>query len=214
MRLPSNKAVAIAAVVLLAQAGAYYTVSAKEAIPEITPWSEFPSRIGNWRALTDMAMDDAVIAELQPDDYLNRNYASRSGRVLNLFIGYFSSRRDGRAPHSPEWCLPGAGWKSLSTRVVQIEDAGGGEIPANEYVVEKSGQRYVVVYWYHQGQKAIASELGAQLYAIPDMVLHGRTDTSLVRIITPSSGDDVADAREAGFAFAREAYPLIREHIR
>ena len=213
MKLPKNKTIAIAILVLLAQAGAYYTVSAKEVIPQIAPWNEFPSRIGNWQALNDMAMDDAAIAELQPDDYLNRNYASRSGRVLNLFIGYFGSRRDGRAPHSPEWCLPGAGWKSLSTRVVQI-DVAGGPIPANEYVVEKSGERYVVVYWYHQGQKAIASEWGAQLYAIPDMVLHGRTDTSLVRIITPSPGDDVADAREAGFAFAREAYPLIREHIR
>ena len=214
MKLLKNKSAAIAIVILLAQAGAYYTISAKEVIPKIVPWAEFPSRVGAWQALTDMPMDDAVIAELQPDDYLNRNYGSPSGRVLNLFIGYFSSRRDGRAPHSPEWCLPGAGWKSLSTRVVQIDLPEGGRIPANEYVVEKAGQKVVVVYWYHQGQKAIASELGAQLYAIPDMVLHGRTDTSLVRIITPSPADDVTDARDTGFAFAREAYPLIREHIR
>ncbi len=214
MKLLKNKSAAIAIVILLAQAGAYYTISAKEVIPKIVPWAEFPSRVGAWQALTDMPMDDAVIAELQPDDYLNRNYGSPSGRVLNLFIGYFSSRRDGRAPHSPEWCLPGAGWKSLSTRVVQIDLPEGGRIPANEYVVEKAGQKVVVVYWYHQGQKAIASELGAQLYAIPDMVLHGRTDTSLVRIITPSSTEDVSAAREAGFEFAREAYPLIREHIR
>jgi EpsI family protein len=212
--MPKNKTVAIAIVVLLAQAGAYYTLSAKEVIPQIAPWSEFPARVGDWHALYDMPMDDAVISELQPDDYLNRNYVSRSGRVLNLFVGYFSSRRDGRAPHSPEWCLPGAGWKSLSTRVVQIGVDGGGRIPANEYVVEKNGQRCVVVYWYHQGQKPIASELGAQLYAIPDMVLHGRTDTSLVRIIAPSPTEDVTDARDTGFAFARDAYPLIREHIR
>jgi len=214
MKLPKNKSVAIAILILLAQAGAYYTLSAKEVVPQILPWSEFPSRVGAWHALTDMAMDDAVIAELKPDDYLNRNYGSPSGRVLNLFVGYFSSRRDGRAPHSPEWCLPGAGWKSLSTRVVQIDLPAGGRIPANEYVVEKTGQRCVVIYWYHQGHKAIASELGAQLYAIPDMVMHGRTDTSLVRIITPFAMDDVAEAREAGFEFARQAYPLIREHIR
>jgi len=214
MRLPNhNGAAAIVILVLLAQAGAYYAVSAKEVIPHIAPWSDFPAWVGDWRALNDTPMDDAVIAELRPDDYLNRNYVSPSGRVLNLFVGYFSSRRDGRAPHSPEWCLPGAGWKSLSTRVVEIELAGGNRIPANEYVVEKTGQRCVVVYWYHQGQKAIASELGAQLYAIPDMVLHGRTDTSLVRVITQSQTDDVIGAREAGFDFAREAYPLIREHI-
>lgn len=208
MTRPNNKTITIAILVLVGQAGAYYTVSAREVIPHILPWSEFPSRVGDWRVLNDGAIEDGVIAELKPDDYLNRNYVSQSGRVLNLFVGYFSSRRDGRAPHSPEWCLPGTGWKSLSTRVVEVNLAGGGSIPANEYVVEKSGQRCVVIYWYHQGQKAIASEVGAQLYAIPDMVLHGRTDTSLVRIVTG------ADAREAGFEFAREAYPLIRAHIR
>ena len=101
MKLPKNKSVAVAILILLAQAGAYYTVSAKEVVPQILPWSEFPSRVGAWRALADMAMDDAVIAELKPDDYLNRNYGSPSGRALNLFVGYFSSRRDGRAPHSP-----------------------------------------------------------------------------------------------------------------
>jgi EpsI family protein len=214
MKAPNSRTISIAIVVLLAQAGAYYTISAKEVVPRISPWNEFPSRLGEWRIMKDLPVDDSVLAELQPDDYLNRNYISPLRRPLNLFVGYFSSRRDGRAPHSPEWCLPGAGWKSLSTRVVRIDLPDGGSIPANEYVVEKSGQHNLVIYWYHQGRKPIASELGAQLYAIPDMMLHGRTDTSLVRIITPAIDENVAEARNAGFEFAREAYPQIRDHIR
>src|SRR6185437_7275819 len=193
----------------------YYTGSGKEVIPPVAPWSQFPSTMGDWQSGGDVAIEEAVLDQLKPDDYVNRIYTSKAALPeTSFFIGYFNSRRNGRAPHSPEWCLPGAGWKSLSTRVVQIDVPAGGRIPANEYVVEKTGRRCVVIYWYHQGQKAIASELAAQLYAIPDMVMHGRTDTSLVRIVTPFATDDVAEAREAGFEFARQAYPLIREHIR
>jgi EpsI family protein len=214
MKLLKNKAIIIAIFVLLCQAGAYYTVSARETVPQIDPWVEFPTHIGAWAATSDLPVNDAVLEELRPDDYLNRNYASPSRRPLNLFIGYFNSRRDGRAPHSPEWCLPGAGWKSLSTHVVPVDVPGGEKIPANEYIVEKSDQRCIVVYWYFQGRKALANEVVAQLYAIPDMMLHGRTDTSLVRIITPVAGNQMDAARQAAFEFAREATPLIREHIR
>jgi EpsI family protein len=87
-------------------------------------------------------------------------------------------------------------------------------LPANEYVVEKAGDRQLVVYWYHQGEHVMSSEVMAQLYAIPDMILHGRTDTSLVRIIAPVSGGRVEGARDLAFGFARDIYPLIRQQIK
>lgn len=214
MKMTMNKAAVIAAVVLLAQAGAYYTVAAKQVVPRIGPWMEFPSTLGYWMASTDIPVDDAVLAELKPDDYLNRNYVAPDRRALNFFIGYFNSRRDGRAPHSPEWCLPGAGWESESTQVIHVDVPGVGVVPANEYLVKKDDQRDMVVYWYYQGQKPIASEVGAQLYAIPDMMFHGRTDTSLVRIITPVWNDDTNAAAKAALDFARAAVPLIQQHIR
>ncbi len=214
MRLSAGKSAAVAAAILLVQAGAYYTVAAKQVIPRVGPWIEFPTTLGYWTASDEVPVDDAVLAELKPDDYLNRDYAAPDRRGLNFFIGYFNSRRDGRAPHSPEWCLPGAGWESLSSTVIHIDVPGVGSVPANEYIVQKSDQRSMVIYWYYQGQKPIASEVGAQLYAIPDMMLHGRTDTSLVRIITPIVGNDTEGAKNAAFDFARAAVPLIQDHIR
>ncbi|HEX4137654.1 MAG TPA: EpsI family protein [Bryobacteraceae bacterium] len=199
---------------LLLQAGVYYTISAKEYIPDIGPWSRFPAQVQDWRATADEPVDAEALATLKPDDYLNRDYISGKNQTLNLFVGYFNSRRNGRAPHSPEWCLPGAGWKTVSTRVVSIDTGIGSPLPANEYIVEKAGERQLVVYWYHQGERVLSSEVLAQFYAIPDMVLHGRTDTSLVRIIAPVVGDRVDGARSLAFQFARDVYPLIRRQIK
>jgi EpsI family protein len=207
-----NNRVVLAIGLLLAQAGVYYTMSAKEVIPDIGPWSRFPAQVKDWKATVDEPIDADVLATLKPDDYLNRNYVSGKNQVLNLFVGYFNSRRNGRAPHSPEWCLPGAGWKTVSTRVVSIE-TGSGALPANEYIVERAPDRQVVVYWYHQGERVMSSEVKAQFYAIPDMILHGRTDTSLVRIIAPVLGSGVEGARDLAFDFARDVYPLIQRKI-
>ncbi len=198
----------------LAQAAVYYTISAKEFIPDIGPWSRFPGEIKGWRGIGDQPVDKDVLAELKPDDYLDRDYVSGKNRAVNLFVGYFNSRRNGRAPHSPEWCLPGAGWKTVSTEVVSIDMGSGGLLPANEYIVEKNPERLLVVYWYHQGEHVMSSEVMAQLYAIPDMITHGRTDTSLVRIIAPILGDQTESARDIAFEFARDVYPLIRRQIK
>jgi EpsI family protein len=84
----------------------------------------------------------------------------------------------------------------------------------NEYVIEKDGDRQMVVYWYHQGGRVLANEVMAQLYAMPDMILHRRTDTALVRVTSPAVGADLDRAREAALQFAGEVFPLIRDHIR
>jgi hypothetical protein len=48
---------------------------------------------------------------------------------------------------------------------------------------------------------------------LPDLILHGRTDIALVRIMVPVDGNDLTAAKASGVRFAQEAYPLIRQHI-
>jgi EpsI family protein len=210
-----NKAVALASIVLVGQAVFYYSSSAKEVIPTVSAWSQFPSVAGNWTAIADFPLEPEVLDKLQPDDYLNRNYGAENGQKLaNLFIGYFNTRRNGRAPHSPQWCLPGAGWKSVFTRRVSIPvDAGTSQLPANEYLVEKGVNQELVLYWYHQGTRTVANEVVAQVYALPEMILHLRTDTALVRIIVPVPGRDSQAAIGTAVGFAQAVYPLVLKHI-
>ena len=208
-------ATAIAAVILLAQTAFYYSGSAKETIPSIAPWSQFPGEIENWKASSDMALEQEVLSALQPDDYLARTYVSSTDpHAISFFVGYFNSRRDGRAPHSPQWCLPGAGWKSLSVETVYVPiPQMRSSVPINEYLIEKGMNKELVLYWYHQGGRTVANEVVAQVYSLPDLIFHSRTDTALVRIIVPVSGNDIAGARASGINFVQAAFPLIRKHI-
>src|SRR5580658_8621645 len=164
-----DRAALLATIILVGQAVVYYTNPAKEVIPAMAPWSEFPSTVTDWKAVSDTPLDREVLDVLQPDDYLIRDYISSDrSKVASLFVGYFSSRRNGHNPHSPEWCLPGAGWKSLSTRVISIPiPSGNRPLPANEYLIEKGMNKDLVLYWYHQGGRTVSSDLAAQIYALP-----------------------------------------------
>lgn len=210
----TDRAALVATVILVGQSVFYYTGTTKETIPTIAPWNQFPQVVEDWKAVTEIPLGQDVLDTLKPDDYLIRNYTTQSGETVNLFIGYFNSRRNGRAPHSPQWCLPGAGWKSVSSEVVSIPLQGSSKtLPANEYLIEKGINKQLVLYWYHQGARTVANEVVAQVYALPDLIFHGRTDTALVRIMAPVPANDVDAAKGLAVKFAQEAYPLIYRHI-
>src|SRR5262245_22118208 len=119
LRLLKLHRLSIASAVLIAQATVYYGASRIEVVPDLPPWSDFPSETASWKTIGDSPIDPTALAELKPDDYLNRDYRSaRSSEVVNLFIGYFKTLRDGRGPHSPEACLPSSGWTSVSAKII------------------------------------------------------------------------------------------------
>src|SRR5687768_12324708 len=68
------------------------------------PFSGFPMAIGNWRAVVDPPMDEAVLQVLGVDDYLSRVYYQATGAV-GLYLGFYGSQRQGDTIHSPLNCL-------------------------------------------------------------------------------------------------------------
>jgi EpsI family protein len=210
-----DRSLLVASGLLLAQIGLYYGMPVKEQIPAVSPWSEFPNEFAAWRSVSETSIEPEVLATLQPDDYLQRTYVSTTrDAVVSFLIVYFRTRRSGHAPHSPQWCLPGSGWKDVSARVVTLAMPGqANPQPVNEYIVQKGTERLFVVYWYHQGSHAVANDVVAQLYALPEMIFHGRTDTALVRIIVPVAGEQTDRARADAFQFARDSFPLVHEQI-
>jgi EpsI family protein len=211
-----DKAFVVASLFLLVQTAIYYSIAVKEDVPVIVPWNGFARNINQWQTARDLPIDAESLANLQPDDYLHRNYIwAEKGVAVNFLVAYFSTRRTGHAPHSPQWCLPGSGWKDVSSRPVQLSiPYEATPIAVNEYIVEKGPEKQVVVYWYHQGTRVVANELVAQLYALPEMLLHGRTDTALVRVIVPVKADSIDSARANALEFARDVFPFVKKQIR
>jgi EpsI family protein len=204
----------ILAAILTCQAVVYYGFSSKEVIPNYQPWSEFPQYVGGWSQTTELTEDAASLAKLQPDDYIDRNYVTKDGRQINLFVAYFKTQRTGHAPHSPEACLPGAGWQTVSATVIPVAvPSAHTTINANQYIVSMEGAKMAVFYWYQTGRHTVADQYKYQLYAVPELLLHGRTDVALVRVITPMQGDNLAPAKAAAFDFIQSAFGAVKQHF-
>jgi len=156
-----------------------------------------PRRLGPWEVRGEQALDRNTAAYLAPDEYILRDYVNGTNGVsVNLFVAYFKSLQDKYGPHSPRVCLPGAGWLVRSTRVSTTGgEEGNPVIPVNEYIMEKSGNRILVVYWYQNERDAWANEFWAKIRLLPDLVRYQRSDVSLVRVISPTTpeGNDFSN---------------------
>jgi hypothetical protein len=89
------------------------------------PLGTVPEVLGDWvgRALEP---DPDILRESQADDYLNREYESRSrpGVRFKLWVNY--SHLGNNLRHSPEICLPSGGWSKVESecRVIPLVRPG------------------------------------------------------------------------------------------
>jgi EpsI family protein len=186
------------------------------------PLSELPTTIGI-RTATDIPMDQETLDVLGQGDFLNRVYmlpASARAAHRNdiapvaLFIGYFPTQRTGQSIHSPQNCLPGAGWTFQSRGITVLTDATGKSYRVGEYLITNGAAAQEVLYWYQMHGRSIASDYKAKLYTLADSIRYGRTDAALVRITTPlDPGEDRLEARKRAVDFAEQITPLLPAYI-
>ena len=103
----------IVAAALIVATGVYTRgATAPEHVPVRRALAEFPRTLGAWQGY-DAAMNDEVLAQLGVDDYISRNYVTDGGMPISIYVGYYASQRQGDTIHSPQNCLPGAGWQPV-----------------------------------------------------------------------------------------------------
>lgn len=197
--------IARAAVVLalLAGAGLYSArVSSVEAIVPREPLASLPLVLGDWHGREAAPLADDVLGQLGVDDYVNRQYARQGAPPVGIYAGYYASQRQGDTIHSPQNCLPGAGWYPVETGVTQVR-AGDRLVSVNQFVIQKGLDRQVVLYWYHGRGRVTANEYANKALLMLDAARLHRTNGGLVRLITPvHSTVDAAKFEIAGFAAA------------
>jgi EpsI family protein len=188
----------IAAVLMLVAAIGLQAHSSTEIIPQHDPLSSLPSQIEGWTG-TDDTLSQQELDILGHPEYVMRDYenASQPQAWINFYIAYFPSQRAGDTIHSPEHCLPGAGWIPTSREVTQLARQDGSSIPVNRYVVSQSGDRRLVLYWFQAHGRAVASAWQAKYYLISDSIHMNRSDGALVRLMTPMLDGESPDAAQA-----------------
>ncbi len=202
----------IVAVPMLATAIGLQAHSSTEIVKHVGSLS---SQIGGWTG-TDIPIDKQTLDILGPGEHLLRDYenASQPQPWINLFIPFFPSQRAGDTIHSPDHCLPGAGWIPISRERIQLTRPDGSSIPVNRYVVSKMGERQLVLYWFQAHGRVVASEWSAKYYLISDSIHMNRSDGGMVRLMTPMFKDESADAAQARMMkLGSQLLPLIDNYI-
>jgi EpsI family protein len=130
---------------------------------------------------------------------------------LALYIGYYASQRQGDTMHSPQNCLPGAGWQPIDSGIVRVR-SGARDVDVNRYVVQKGGDRQVVLYWYQGRGRVTANEYANKMWLMLDAARVHRTDGGLARLITPVVTDPTEATAHAA-AFAATLLPVLSEYL-
>ena len=188
--------------VLVFCAGGWARAGGPRDVPLDTPLSAFPLRLDAWRGVEGRPIEPEIARVLRADDYVNRVYQRDADAVVGLWIAFYASQRQGDAIHSPLNCLPGTGWTPLEhTRPVL--KVGGDSFPVNRYLVQKRGERQVVLYWYQGRGRVVASEYANKAFLLADAFRHRRTDGALVRVTAPVLRDErLADRVAVDFVAA------------
>jgi EpsI family protein len=196
---------------MLVSAALYTSSSEREVQVSHTAIGLLPLAIGEWTGRDAGGFEDEVLAALGVDEYISRQYTSTSGVPLALYVGYYASQRQGDTMHSPQNCLPGAGWQPTESGTVRLHSAWR-DVDVNRYVVQKGGDRQVVLYWYQGRGRITANEYANKLRLMLDAARLHRTDGGLVRVVTPVLTDATAATANAA-AFAATLLPVLSEHL-
>lgn len=204
-----GRALVIAALVV---AAGVYARGARSAEPHVDrhALSALPWRIGEWTGAEAEPLPDDVVLQLGVDEYVNRRYAN--GAVpISLYIGYYASQRQGDTIHSPQNCLPGAGWHPVEAGRETL-DVGGRQVDVNRYVISKGLNSQVVLYWYQGRGRVVANEYANKALLMLDAARLGRTNGGLVRLITPVASTPDEAARQLR-AFASALLAVLPEYL-
>jgi EpsI family protein len=204
-----------ACLILVLQASASRMLKMDERNMPVPGLHNLPPQVGNWKASSEQSIGAATEAYLKPDEYILRDYADpQAGAPINLFVAYFKSLQNTYGPHSPSVCLPGAGWLVTSSKIVNVPVPGRPDpIPVNEFTMEKSNQRILVLYWYQNDRTVWAQEFQAKLRLLPDLIRYRRSDVSLVRLITPLRGASPDNELNTCLRFTQSVFPLLAERF-
>lgn len=205
---------------LLGSTGVLLSRGDTDRVPASEPLSQLPEDIGAWHG-HDIAIADDVLAILGKGDFLNRVYtygsaegASRGVTPISLFIGYFATQRTGQAIHSPQNCLPGAGWTFESSKYGTLTAEDGKIFHVGEYVIANGDTRQFVLYWYQAHGRSIPNEYMSKAYMVADAMRLRRTDGAIVRVITMLAPNETQDAARARvFGFTAKVAPMLPRFI-
>ena len=202
---------ALLSTALILAAGFYTRETHAEHPAARLAFAQMPYTIASYTARNAPPLPDDVVAQLGAEDHANRFYFKNAEPPIALYAGYYASQRHGDAIHSPQNCLPGAGWQPTYFDRAMVPTSRG-RVEVNRVVIEKGLERQAVFYWYQGRGRVVANEFANKGWLMVDATRAGRTDGGLVRLITPINKGRV-DAFGRLEQFAVTLLPTLWSHL-
>ena len=209
--------------IILAVLGAAGVAVARADRQEETPlrltFSVFPMQLGDFRGLQRPPLTPRVLEVLGLDDYITRAYTRDQKNWVDLYVGYWQSQRQGDTMHSPQNCLPAAGWEPVSQGLLTFPDPRNPSAPplqVNRYVIQKGLERQLVLYWYQGRGRVVGSEYWSKIYLVLDAARLNRTDAAIVRVMRRIDGPGAeaeAAAEKEILEFASALVPQLSNFL-
>ena len=204
--------VSIAGVILLGGIVFLQLLSHGEAVPLRRSFDEFSLRLGPYGGV-EQGLEPEIVKVLGVTDFMMRRYTASGRLPIWLYVGYYESQRTGVIIHSPKNCLPGSGWNILKSERVTIHMPGSASgLTINRVIVAKGQDRQLVLYWYQERGRVVASEYWGKAYMVWDSIMRRRTDGALVRVSAPIAGSE-EEAYGEVVEFSRRIFPLLTNFL-
>jgi len=207
---------------------------AEELVPN-KPFSEFPLMLVDRWTGREIGLEEKIRKGLELSDYMMRVYVPAAGQVdeeagvresaenhksreafrfpVWLYVGFYQSQRTGATYHLPKNCLPGAGWQIMQSEYVTLPMPGNQSVTINQVLVQKGLAKQVILYWYHERGRVIASEYWAKGYLVWDSMTKNRTDGALVRISVPVLDGTEEEAFDHAVRFLEDMWPVLLDFM-
>jgi exosortase D (VPLPA-CTERM-specific) len=187
-----------------------------QAIPERPGLATLPLEIGAWRGQPS-SVDARTQDILDSSDYFLGDFVREDDDgTVNLWVAYYDAQVKQAALHTPQQCLPGAGWEFVSLESVEAPVTGhrGDPFDVNRALVTDGRRSMLVYYWLEARGGQFVNAQRFKFANVRDSVLERRSDGALVRLITPlEGGESEAEAEARLVDFMRAAYPALEPHV-
>lgn len=177
--------------------------------------SSFPETIGQYRLANSFQSSAGVLELLGVNDYIQYNYVSPNGNHINLYVGYYRAVGVEGSYHSPKNCIPGGGWGIDEVKEVSLNVGigGQGKSTVSEMLIRNGSEYQVVLYWFQNRGRIIASEYWEKIYLVWDAFFKKRRDGAFVRIISYIQGEDRSGTQLEVKKFAEAVIPTLEDHL-
>jgi len=206
-------ALVAAAVLLAVSAGLSFVMPSWAEASVSRHWFvDFPQDVAGWQGHPGR-IEDQYLDALKLDDYLMNDYV-RGQDLVNFYVAYYASQRQGESVHSPRACIPGGGWRITDFGEVEVPLGAAASLPTNRAVIQLGEQRQLVYYWFKQRDRLLTNEYLVKWYIFFDSLTRHRSDGALVRLITPlAPGEPLAAADKRLQDFARDTHSLLASYV-